>query len=252
LQPGSSPASLSDFVLVQKLLPPPERSRAAPQKSREHPQKRHRTITAGKSATCHADQNSSSPSTAISRPVASPITSINMTVNISSNTLLVTAATSNSHLPPHDGARDVKCGDSHTSIRPPTSNPQKGPGTEPSRPSIPSTPQTFTPALSTPTLEGKCGVLGQMPQTDSPPASPQPLIPLIRPTSPPPPDPPLTHDSQSTLVPSILPSPTPPPPTPPPPHHTSPKRRAAPQARGWFQSIRDFYEGGGKPPSRGP
>jgi hypothetical protein len=198
---------------------------------------------------CYTDQNSSPPSTAISRPVASPTTSINMTVKISSTTLVVTAATSNSQLPPHDGARDVKCGDSHTS------NPQKGPGTEPSRPSIPSIPQTFTPALSTPTLGGKCSVLGQMPQTDSPPASPQPLIPPIRPTSPPPPDPPLTRDSQSTPVlsplPSILPSPTPPPPTPP-PHHTSPKQRSAPQARGWFQSIRDFYEGGGKPPSLGP
>ncbi|KAI0247276.1 hypothetical protein BJV78DRAFT_1247170 [Lactifluus subvellereus] len=135
-----------------KLLPPPERPRVAPQKSREHSQKRHRAATAGKSATCYAaDQNSSSLSDATSKPVASSTTSINMTVDISSTTLVVTAATSNCHLLPHDGTRDVKCGDSHTSSHPPTSNPQKGRGTEPSRPSIPGTPQTFTPALSTPT-----------------------------------------------------------------------------------------------------
>ena len=244
MQPGSSPASHSDFVLVQKLLPPPERPRVAPQKSREHSQKRHRATTAGKSATCYADQNSGSPSDATDEPVASSTTSINMTVNISSATLVVTAATSNCHLLPHDGTRDVKRGDSHTPSHPLSSNPRKGRGTKPSRSSIPSTPQTFTPALSTPASGRESTVVGQMSQTDSRPASPQPLIPTS------PPEPPLTRNSQSTLV--LSPSPnilskrllSTPPPTPP-PHHAAPKRRSAPHANSRFQSLRNFYEGRG-------
>jgi hypothetical protein len=194
-----------NFVLVQTLLPSPERPEAVQQRSveLEHPPQNHHIPTSEKPAACELGQDLSPSNVAAnSKPVASSTTTlVNVSVNISPAVLVVATATTGCHLPPN-GTGDTKPDDFNTSNNPLASELQKGQVSEPLRPTILSTAQNTAPS------GGKTDVVRQISTAASPAHSLPP--------------PPLTRQPQPTVL----------------------KPKPAPQ-KSWFQSLRDMYEGKG-------